>query len=172
MISTRGRRPCAECPRELELLEAIAIDRVDRMRDHLASCSSCAGIADIAVALREEHDAALREARVPSAGAVWWRATIRARAEAARTVAQPITVAQGVAGACALGTGAAFIGVVWRAMASLGGVSNLMTRFDVWRDDLSPGMATVLQHALPLTLGLAACLVIAPVALYIALSDE
>jgi hypothetical protein len=162
----------AECPRELELLEAIAMDRVQQLRDHLAECASCAEIAEIAGALRHDHQAARREANVPSAGAVWWRATIRARAEAARTVSQPITVAQGVAGACGIGLAVALLGIVWRMMPALGGLGDFAVRFDGWRDDLSPGLAAVLQHALPLTLGVAACLVIAPLALYLALSDE
>ena len=44
-------------------------------------------------------------------------------------------------------------------------------RLDARRDDIAAASA-LLQYALPLTLGLAACLVVAPLALYFALSDD
>jgi len=50
---------------------------------------------DVALALRDDRAALCREAQPPAAGMVWWRATIRARADAARTAAQPISVLQG-----------------------------------------------------------------------------
>jgi hypothetical protein len=102
-----------ECPRESEVFEAVAFNREGDVRDHLATCAICAEIADVAGALRAYHAAACREAPVPSAGAVWWRATVRARAEAAHTVSQPITVLQGIAGACGVGLAAALF--AWRA---------------------------------------------------------
>jgi len=161
-----------ECPRESEVLEAVALDRVAQMRDHLDACASCAEVAQIAAALRGDYDAAVRDAHVPSAGVVWWRATIRARADAARAVSQPITLAQGVAAAAAIGLAFGFAGVAWRSLTSGASLSEMLVRLSARSEEIATASALVLQHALPLALGLAACLVIAPVALYFALSDE
>ena len=65
--------------------------------------------------LRDDHRALMEEARIPSAGAVYWRASIRARGEAARKAEQPLTVAQGFAAAAVAGVGAALGGVAWRS---------------------------------------------------------
>jgi hypothetical protein len=161
----------SDCPRESEILEAAAYGRLTQVREHLDTCASCAEAAAIAGALRRDHAAALGEAHVPSAGAVWWRATIRARAEAARTVSQPITMLQGIAGACAVGLAAAFAGVAWRWMQTFTSAGDFFVRLDARRDEIAAASA-LLQYALPLTLGLAACLVVAPLALYFALSDD
>ena len=164
--------PGRDCRREAEVLEAVALDRLHLVREHLDTCASCAEVATVARALRIDLEAGCREAHVPSAGVVWWRATIRARAEAARTVSQPITWAQGVAGACAVGLAVGFGGVGWRWLQTFTSAADFMVRLDARRDDISAVAALVLQYALPLTLGLTACLVIAPLALYFALSDE
>ena len=161
----------SDCPRESEILEAVAFGRLPQVREHLDTCASCAEAGAIAGALRRDHAAALGEAHVPSAGAVWWRATIRARAEAARTVSQPITMLQGIAGACAVGLAAAFAGVAWRWMQTFTSAGDFFVRLDARRDEIAAASA-LLQYALPLTLGLAACLVVAPLALYFALSDD
>jgi hypothetical protein len=161
-----------ECARESEVLEAVGLDRLHLVREHLDACASCAEVATVASALRRDLEAGCREAHVPSAGTVWWRATIRARAEAARTVSQPITLAQGIAGACAVGLAVGFGGAGWRWLQTFTSAADLLVRLDARRDDIASASALVLQHALPLTLGLAACLVIAPLALYFALSDE
>ena len=168
--------PSLECVRESEVLEAVALDRLHLVREHLEMCESCAEVATVARALRSDLESGCREAQLPSAGAVWWRATIRARADAARTVSQPITLAQGVAGACAVGLAVGFGGMGWRWLQTFTSAADFATQFivrlDARRDDISAVSGLVLQYALPLTLGLTACLVIAPLALYFALSDE
>jgi hypothetical protein len=161
-----------ECPRESEIFEAVAFNREREVRDHLATCAICAEIADVAGALRADHAAACREAAVPSAGAVWWRATVRARAEAAHTVSQPITVLQGIAGACGAGLAVALAGVAWRSFDWLGRFDEIVTRLDARRDEIAAASALVLQHGLPIMLALAACVLIAPFALYVAFSDD
>jgi hypothetical protein len=161
-----------ECPRESEVFEAVAFNRLDVVRDHLATCAICAEIADVAGALRADHAVACDAASVPSAGAVWWRATIRARAEAARTVSQPITILQGVAGACGVGLAAALVSLVWRSFSWFARFDDIVIRLDERRDDVAAASALVLQHGLPIMLALAACVVIAPFALYVAFSDD
>jgi hypothetical protein len=161
-----------ECPRESEVFEAVAFNRVDAVRDHLAACAICAEIAEVAGVLREDHAEACRDAPIPSAGAVWWRATVRARAEAARTAAQPITILQGVAGACGVGLVAALAGIAWRSLDWFRRFDDVIARLDERQEDIAAAATLVLQHGLPIMLGLAACLVIGPVALYLALGDE
>jgi hypothetical protein len=169
---SRASGAAVGCPREAEVFEAVAFNRVADVRDHLAACAVCAEIADVAGVLRAEHAAACREAPVPSAGAVWWRATIRARAEAARTVSQPITILQGVAGACGVGLACALAGVAWRSLPWVDSVGDVVARLDERRDEIAAAFALVVQYGLPITLALAACLVVAPLALYLALADD
>ena len=166
------RTTMVECPRESEVFEAVAFDRVDEVRDHLAGCAICAEIADVAGALRAEHTAACREAHVPSAGAVWWRATVRARAEAAHTVSKPITIFQGVAGACGVGLAAAVAGLAWRSLHFFDSAIDFVARLEERRDEIATASALVVQHGVPIMLALAACLVLAPLALYVALADD
>jgi hypothetical protein len=96
-----------ECPREADVLEAVAFgrwpDHAANLVAHAATCPVCADLVEVASALQSDRQAACREAHPPTAGMVWLRATIRARADAARTATRPISVAQGVAGACAVG---------------------------------------------------------------------
>lgn len=95
-----------DCPREQDLLDALASlrwpDRCgDELRAHVAGCGTCADTLAVALPLLREAELAHGEARIPSAGTVWWRAQMRAREEAARTVSRPITIIQVVAIACA-----------------------------------------------------------------------
>jgi hypothetical protein len=98
-------------------------------------------------ALREDHEELCRAAHVPDAGLVWWRATIRARADAARVAEQPIAVAHSIAGACIVALVCALGGVAWRTMPDL-----------------------ILQHAVPLVAAVALCLLVAPLVVFLALA--
>ena len=161
-----------ECPREGDVFEAIAFHRIDGVRDHIAACAICADIAAVAGALRADHSDACREAQIPTAAIVWWRSTIRARAEAARTVSQPITVAQGIAGASAIGLAISLVTIMWPSLSWVVSTTDLVARLGAGRQEISSMSALVLQNSLPLLLGIVACLLVAPVAVYVALSDE
>src|SRR6058998_3237805 len=92
------------CPREHEIVDLVVGGRRvdesdDPLRAHAAACGACAETLKLARLLQDDQRALCEHAPVPSAGAVWWRATIRARAEAARTAGQPITLLQGIAAA-------------------------------------------------------------------------
>jgi hypothetical protein len=102
---------------------------------------------------------------VPSAGAVWWRATIRARAEAARTAGQPITLLQGIAAATAVGLFVALVGAWWRSVVSGG------TWFERFDELVSRSASVPVPLVLSLLLVLAACLIVAPIAVYLATTD-
>jgi len=58
---------------------------------------------DIAELIKNDYEAARRQARVPPAELVWMRAQMRAREEAARKAARPILIAQSVGIAAFLG---------------------------------------------------------------------
>jgi hypothetical protein len=73
----------------------------------------------IARALRDDYESVCRDAAVPTAGSVFWRASIRARAEAAQAVDQPMTIANGIATAAVAGAGLAFVGIAWRVLPAV-----------------------------------------------------
>ncbi len=97
--------------------------------------------------IREEYEAATRQARVPPPELVWIRAQLRAREEAARKAARPIVFAQ------AIGV-AAFAGL----LVSLGG------RFSLAQ------LPEIPIRLVELVLG--GWLVLAPVAVYLAFSRD
>jgi hypothetical protein len=120
------------------------------MRDQEALETMSPEEVEAIAALRDEYEHACEHARVPSAGLVWWRATIRARAESARKVEQPLSVTQALVVAAIAGAACASLGLVWRAIPAFS----------------QPSLLTVLG------LALAACVVVAPLALVLALGRE
>jgi hypothetical protein len=142
------------CPREPEVVDAITrgdwTQAADDLRGHAASCAACGELVTLMQALREDHAVVLRAADVPAAGTVWWRATIRARAEAAEKAARPITLAQGVAAASIAGVAAAFAGVAWRLFPTFAQPDPLVM----------------------IALGLGICIVVAPLVLVITLARD
>ena len=108
-----------------------------------------ADASEIERALRDDCDALSRDVRLPDAGLVWWRATIRARADAARVAEQPIAVAHSVAAACVVALACALAALAWRTMPDV-----------------------ILQHAVPLVAALALCLLLTPLAVFLALARD
>jgi hypothetical protein len=168
-----------ECVREAEVLDAVVRGRwpsaapgEEDLRQHAMVCPVCADVALVARVLRDERHEAWRDAHVPAAGHVWWRATIRARAESARAAARPITLAQGLGGACAAGVCAALIGLTWPSVAqSLSWVGAALS----WggRMDVLTLAGSALQQTLwPILVPVGICVVLMPLALYLVLSDE
>lgn len=155
-----------ECPRESDVLDALASKRwphrVDReLVDHVASCEICSDVLVVAAAMQEDRDATWREANVPSSGQVWWRAEMRARHEAIRAASRPITFAYVAAASIAL-TLVAIVG--WYAWPALHDFVSVIA--SPQESELSSPVAV------PLLVALGALLVVAPVALYLVLSDE
>ena len=165
-----------ECPRESDLLEAIAFGRwpdgCGDLRAHVASCDICADLAEVAVALHDDRAALCREAQPPSPGMVWWRATIRARAEATRAATQPISVLQGIAGACVVGAAAGLVTLAWQSMHWMDRMGELAMRLESRRADIDTATTFAAGHGLPILIAIAAGLVLAPLALYFTLADD
>jgi len=161
-------QPLIECQREGDVLDALASarwpDRVDReLADHVASCAVCQDVVTVASAMQADHEEARREANVPSSGQMWWRAEMRARQDAIREASRPVAVAQGVAALGAL----TLAGVaVWFAWPS---VHNFFSTFG----SSGEGQATTFSPMLiPLGIAMGALLIVAPVAIYVVLSEK
>ena len=123
--------------------------------------------AEVSDLLRAEHRTLCDRAHPPAAGVVWWRAERRRRDEAARTAARPITVVHAVASACAAGVAVALLQLLtpWlrQWISAAGGLARLLE----WDpSNLPAGYITMLA------LVALASLVVAPLALYVALSDD
>lgn len=163
-----------ECPREQDVLEAVAsgtwpTQAAVSLRAHAATCDVCRDVVEVAQFLREDGAVLGAEVRVPSAGAVWWRAQVRARAEAEQAAMRPMLVAAacGATVLVALMAAAVTLGLPWvdAWMAdSLAVLARLQPTVSV-SGDLVRGALE--RWLVPLVLA-AVLLVAAPVALYLA----
>jgi hypothetical protein len=152
-----------ECAREPELVAAVLGRRwpdgcADDLPAHAESCEVCAEVLLVASVLREDQ-AAVRDLDIPAAGQVWWRAAVRARAEAAHAAARPMVWLQAVAGACLAGLGLGLLSLAWPLIHSTiaGAAPLLMASFGD-------------QVALAVTVAL--LLLVAPLAFYVAVIRE
>jgi hypothetical protein len=169
----------AGCDREREVLVAV-LERQweqcdhDELRAHAAACPACSEILSIAELMAGDRDVSLREVRVPAAGQIWWRAAIRAQADAARAARRPMLWLQGIAGACILGAGAALVGVAWRSIreAAVWAWAFFPIPQDLQLGGIGPALVETFLPAIVLSLLAAAFLILAPLAVYFALSDE
>ena len=129
--------------------------------------------------MRLDRDGLHEEMSLPSAGQVWWRAAIRARLEASQRVARPFSwlfgdfsgLCRGTRDCCraaAVVAHAARMGKLESgrvgAWLGLGELVRLLPTLK----DLAPLTTTGMLVFLAAT----ACLLLAPLALYFALSDE
>lgn len=163
-----------ECARESELLAALAGARWpdacgNALRAHVHGCRSCTELVILSSALLDDHRALVQEASVPSSAIVWWRAQMRSRREAEERAAQPITVIQGLAAACAAGL----------LLAAAGYFSPAFRTALLWVFEMAgslKGTAPPMTALVPLGLGIVAAvclaLIVAPLALYFALREE
>jgi hypothetical protein len=165
------------CPYEHEVVAAVLSRRwataPDDLKQHAADCEMCRDVVTVVGVLSADQERARDEARVPAAGQIWWRAAVRARLEAAQTAVRPLTWLHGIAGACAVGLVCALIGMLWPS------VREMTSWFTSQTLGVDPGIADVatlvtaaMQHSLPLAFVVAACIVLAPVALYFVLTED
>ena len=151
------------CPFEERVLAAVTSgdwpERADEtLRAHVTACATCADLAMVGGLLKNDHAAALAEASVPSSGQVWWRAQVRARAEAQRAAARPIFIAQAVAAAAFVGLIAAVMSWLWPKLPAAGSLLHA-----------AGGPADLGAVA---WLAIAAWVILAPVALYFVFARE
>ena len=173
-----------ECPREQDVINTIVTgqwpDRCEgSLAAHAAECVVCRELVEVASVIRLDRDRLHEAMSLPSAGQVWWRAAIRARLEASQRVARPLSWLFGVSVACAAGLTIAVVQLLWSplrlawegsspsartAWLGLGELARLVPALK----DLAPLSTTGVLVLLAAT----ACLLLAPLALYFALSDE
>jgi hypothetical protein len=120
-----------------------------------ADCPQCGPLVQLAQQIREEFAHAARAARVPTAEIVWWRAQMRAREEAARKAARPILFTQALAIAALIGL-----------LVSVAGRLTLPA-FSFMLPSLPAGLPL-----LYIVMAATFCLVVAPLAVYVALARE
>jgi hypothetical protein len=145
----------AECPRELEILEAVSSERWppengSDLRDHACTCPVCRDTVEVALAFREDRAAAILAARVPSAGLVWWRAEMRSRRDAVSKATRPIRIVESVAAGCAAAGALGLL--VWFGLPAL--------------------EALLWQPSIALFVVLGALILLVPIALYFVFSGD
>jgi hypothetical protein len=170
--------PEGGCPREVDVV-AFILDRrgvsVDDegLAAHVDGCDTCREVAELTRLMSTDHETTRREIRVPAAGQVWWRSAVRARLEAVQAATRPLTWSHGIAGACAIGLVLALFGFAWPVVRDAGAwiVARVLDAAP-----LGAAAATLVTTSVHGSVGLmfvaAACILLAPVALYFALSDE
>jgi hypothetical protein len=163
-----------DCTREQDVLDALTDgqwpDRVDHdLRDHVAACVTCADFVAVVCPLTEEQaqDVFSGQARVPSSAVMWWKAQMRARQEAAREAARPITVAQIVAGSTAVLLVASAVMALSPWLRSW---ITAATAVEMPRLDLA-GLVLAQGWLLP-ALVIGVWLVLTPLAIYFAVADD
>jgi hypothetical protein len=164
-----------DCSREQDVLDALTTGQWPQrakadLLQHVASCATCADLVLIVRPILEDRDVVPDAAHIPSSGAMWWRAQMRARRETAREAARPITVAQVVGSLAAICLTVALAALLspwvrsW--MAGLSGADALeLPRLNVSATLLSQGWW------LPL-LAIGIWVLIAPVAIYFVVRED
>jgi hypothetical protein len=165
-----------ECEFESEVLAAALQsrwpERVDaHLRVHVTACPICSDVVAIAGAVDDAREEMRARAVVPESGRVWWLAQLRARREAAEAAGRPITAAQVIAFACAVGLLGACFGATSRWFQSaLGWITSSVAAFDV-KVFLPSTTALLAEHG-ALVLAMAVVLFLVPTAFYLALGRD
>jgi len=145
----------------------------DELKQHAEGCEICRDVVAVASLLSADQQQARYEVRVPAAGQVWWRSAVRARLEAAHAVARPLTWLHGIASACTLGVACAVIGTAWPSLREMASWFTFETfGADSRVADVAALVTAAMQRSLPLAFVAAACIVLAPIALYFVLTDD
>jgi len=167
----------AGCPREVEVVASILDRRSLRTDDdalgtHLETCEHCREAAELTRLMSTDQERARRDIRVPAAGQVWWRAAVRARLEAVQAAARPLTWSHGIAGACAIGLVMTLLGFAWPVVRETASWTVERALEVVPVGVAATLVTTSARGGIALMVVAAVCLLFAPVALYLALSDE
>ena len=174
-----------DCAHEREILDLVLTERwPDRcdpdMVAHGSECDVCRDVIAVALAMRDDEarvESAIIAASpqhprvVPDATLVWWRAQLRAHEDAGRRAARPIAMVQGIGIGIGLVAAFSFLRVSWPWIRGyVLGASASLGEFAA-RTAASSG-ATIAAAPIWLTVGLAAALIAAPIAVYAALGRD
>ena len=119
-------------------------------------CPEGGPLVALADQIRLEFARTQQHAHVPTPEIVWWRAQMRAREEAARTVARPILFTQALAVAALIGLLVSVVGRLTLPVISWAGFPEVVAALPI----------------LPIAIAAACWLIIAPAALYFAFSRD
>ena len=166
-----------DCPKEQDVVNAVLggtwPDRCDdSLVTHAAHCVTCGEVAQVSMVLREDVDHARIDVIVPAAGQIWWRAAVRARLESTHAAARPMSWMHAITGAIVLGVFLAAITAVWPMLPGVINVIRATSREVLPSPEVARAIAGGLTQIAGLAIIAAAIMVIAPLALYFALSDD
>ena len=172
-----GGQAAYDCPREQDVVNAVLggvwPDRCDdSLVAHAANCVTCGEVAQVSMVLREDVDHARIDVIVPAAGQIWWRAAVRARLESTHAAARPMSWMHAITGAIVLGVFLAAITAVWPMLPGVINVIRATSREVLPSPEVARAIAGGLTQIAGLAIIAAAIMVIAPLALYFALSDD
>jgi len=165
-----------ECEFEAEVLAAVLQgrwpERTDHaLRAHVAGCAICSDVAAIAGVIEQAREETSARAAIPDSGRIWWMAQLRARREAIEAANRPMTAAQVIAFACAVG----MLATCFRASSAwlssaFGRVASAVPSLDMgaW---LAPAVSLLGEHAV-LALAMAVVLFLVPAAAYLAIGRD
>jgi hypothetical protein len=166
-----------DCPREQEVVNAVLSNRWPQRCDeslvtHAAHCEVCGEIAKVSLLLRDDIDQSRIDVHVPAAGQVWWRAAVRARLESTHAATRPMTWMHGITGAIVCGAFLAGVTAVWPMLPGVIKSARAIPSELFPSADVANAIAGGLAQSVAIGLVAAALLVIAPLAVYFALSDD
>ncbi len=165
------------CPHESAVVEAVLAGRWPKPCDealvaHAVGCDVCGEVVAITTLIHDDSERARSEVQVPASGQVWWRAAVRARLDSTQASMRPMTWLHGITAAVAVGVMLAVIGVTWPMLMPV--LERLWTMVAGYfpSADVANAVANGLRVSAMLGLIAAAILLLAPLALYFALSDD
>jgi hypothetical protein len=173
LVRGGGERDCG-CSREQDALDALASgrwpERADAgLRSHVAGCQMCSDLVDSVGPLLSDRADLSHGGHLPSSGVMWWRAQMRARQEATREAARPITIAQTVGFACIAVLAAVAIAWVSPVIRTWAVESTVNLAAIVGGVEIRGG---VLSQSWLLLLMACVWLVLAPLAIYFAVAED
>jgi hypothetical protein len=166
-----------DCRREPAVVEAVLRSQWPERCDeelvaHALECETCREVAAIATLIHDDAERSRSETHVPASGQVWWRAAIRARLDSTHSATRPMTWLHGITAAVAVGVMLAVLGAAGpMLMPTLERVWGIAAAYFP-SADVASAVANGLRLSAILGLIAAAVLVVAPLALYFALSDD
>ena len=172
-----GGQGAYDCPREQEVVNAVLggrwPDRCDEsLVAHAASCVTCREVAQVSVLLHEDVDHARIDVIVPAAGQIWWRAAVRARLESTHAAARPMTWMHAITGAIVLGVFLAGLTTVWPMVPGVLNMIRAVSSNLLPSSEVTSALVGGLAMSAAVGIVAAAILIITPLALYFAFSDD
>ncbi len=166
-----------DCTHEPAVVDAVLSrqwpERCDQeLIAHTLECEICREVAAITTLLQDEAERSRYETHVPASGQVWWRAAIRARLDSTQAATRPMTWLHGITAAATIGVLLAVVSTAWPMVTPMIERGWAVAAGYFPSADVANAVANGLRLSAMLGLIGAAILLLAPLALYFALSDD